>query len=100
MRHDHPEHSEPEVELMERGGLPQARVARGKAWDLVDYLANQRVQVTYSFEAERLLVNFHHMTLDSARQCIQDWEAASQREAAQHAAPSDHAKQWMVGSRH
>jgi len=92
-----PEH---DVELTERGGVPQARVTRENAWDLVDYLANQRVQVTYSFEAERLLVNFHHMTLDCARQLIHDWERCAEREAAQHAAPPDRANQWLVGSRH
>jgi hypothetical protein len=90
------------VQLMERGGVPQARVDSGCAWDLVDYLANQRVQVTYSFEAERLLVNFHHMNFDTARDLLDTWQHAAERDAAEHAQAHhpDHADQWLVGNRH
>jgi hypothetical protein len=88
-----------DVELMERDGLPQARVSRNKAWDLVDYLAQQRVHVTYSFESERLLVNFHHMTMDAARHLINTWQHATEREAVQHAALPKH-DQWLVGTRY
>jgi hypothetical protein len=94
-------HVEIEVELTERGGVPQARVSREKAWDLVDYLANQRVQVTYSFEAERLLVNFHHMSVQSARELLDHWQQAAEREASQlaHSSHQDHADQWLVGAK-
>jgi hypothetical protein len=76
-------HLEFALELLERDGRPQVRVPAGKAWDLVEYLAQQRVQVTYSFEAGRLLVRFTHMSLDRVRELLEDWQHAAERELAE-----------------
>lgn len=87
------------IELASHAGLPQARVPAENAWDLVDYLAQQRVQVTYSFEADRLIVNFHHMGIENARCILESWQHSSEREMADiENHPSN--DQWLVGRRH
>jgi hypothetical protein len=88
-----------DVGLLDREGMPQAHVPAARAWDLVDYLAQQRVQVTYSFEAERLVVNFHHMSMDSARDILDVWQHTGDHENAEHG-PLPSSDRWVVGTRH
>ena len=72
-----------EIELELSGSQePIARVPCDAAWDLIEYLANQRVHVQYSFEESRVVVRFPHLSLASASQLLEMWKLSGVREDA------------------
>jgi hypothetical protein len=56
-----------------------AHVPGDAAWDLVEYLANQRVHVQYSFEASHVVVRFPHANMASAAELLERWSQESAR---------------------
>ena len=70
-----------ELELSEKQE-PVARVPCDAAWDLVEYLANQRAHVQYSFEESRVIVRFLHTSLATASQLLEMWRQSGMREEA------------------
>jgi hypothetical protein len=87
-----------QVVLAEETGMPTVRVSRELAWDLVEYLATQRVHVTYSFESERLVVCFDHMELAGAQLVVDCWRNSRRPQAATEGNAVSHANQWLVGT--
>jgi len=61
---------------------PVARIPCDSAWDLIEYLANQRAHVQYSFEESRVIVRFPHTSLATASQLLEMWRMSSVREEA------------------
>jgi len=70
-----------ELELSEKQE-PVARIPCDAAWDLVEYLANQRAHVQYSFEESRVIVRFPHTSLATASQLLEMWRQSGMREEA------------------
>jgi hypothetical protein len=75
-----------EIELNMEGQEPVARVPCDAAWDLVEYLANERVHVQYSFEESRVVVRFHHLSLAAVQQLLDRWCTSGHYEDAYRAA--------------
>lgn len=67
-----------QVELSE-SGLPQALIPNEQMWELVEYLAFQRTQVTYSYRAEHFIVSFPSMDIEAAQEMLDDWALCSAR---------------------
>jgi len=61
---------------------PVARVPCDAAWDLIEFLANQRAHVQYSFQETRVVVRFHHMSMEAAKQLLEMWSRSGEREEA------------------
>jgi len=53
--------------------FPWAVVPNRWIWDLVEFLALQRTQVTYTYSAEEFIVSFPRMELDQVQQLLTQW---------------------------
>jgi hypothetical protein len=68
-------HQTIEIRMAEKTGIPYALVPEDAMWSLVEYLAVQRVQVSYSYQDGRFSVCFPHLTAEPAQQLLDDWHA-------------------------
>jgi hypothetical protein len=59
---------------------PQATVPNSYVWDLVEYLAIQRVMVTYTYSDDGFVVTFLHMDRDAAQKLLDEWATSYFRE--------------------
>ena len=52
---------------------PKAYIPSDVAWDLVEYLSNQRVPATYSYEEFHVIVSFGYMDLQAVCALLDKW---------------------------
>jgi hypothetical protein len=62
-----------EIQPAQNETCPQAAVPNEYVWDLVEYLALQRVMATYVYLADRFVVTFLHMDHDAAERLLEEW---------------------------
>ncbi len=62
-----------EVWVSERSGLAYTRVPGHIMWELVEYLAAQRVEVLYGYTADGFSVTFPRMNERAAQQLLDTW---------------------------
>ena len=68
-----------ELQQSEKGD-PVVRVPGDVAWDLVEYLSNQRIHAVYSFEESRVVVRLDHITMSTAADLLDVWMRSEQRD--------------------
>jgi hypothetical protein len=61
------------VWVSERTGLAFTRVPGHSMWELVEYLAAQRVNVSYGYSTEGFTVTFQRMSMLSAQRLLDAW---------------------------
>ena len=84
------------IELTDEAGIPVARVPHELAWDLVDYLSNQRLCVTYRYQESHVVAYFHHTDRAIVQKLLDSWSlAAPAPSAATQRMP--HLDRWLVG---
>ena len=84
------------IELTDEAGIPVARVPHELAWDLVDYLSNQRLAVTYRYQEAHVIAYFHHSDRASVQKLLDSWSLATPAATAPpHRMP--HLDRWLVG---
>jgi hypothetical protein len=86
-----------DIKLEMSDGKPVVRVPGEVAWDLVEYLSNQRIHVMYSFEEARVVVRFNHIDMRTAADLLDTWIHAEQREEALRSRPREAAA--LAGAR-
>jgi hypothetical protein len=59
---------------------PQATVPSNYVWELVEYLAIQRVMATYTYSDDGFVVTFLHMDRDAAQRLLDEWARSFLRE--------------------
>jgi hypothetical protein len=69
-----------EIEPAQNETCPRAAVSNNDVWDLVEYLAIQRVMVTYTYSADRFIVTFPHLDHEAACRLLDEWEESYLRE--------------------
>ena len=78
-----------EVRISERTGRPFTCVPGDAMWELVEYLAAQRVEVLYGYTADGFTVTFQRMGPSAAQRLLDAWAAADIFDAAYQEALSE-----------
>jgi hypothetical protein len=63
-------------------GLPMVQVPSQMLWDMVEYLAEQRLAVHYSYAGDNFEVRFLRMNVAAVRQTLNDWSGVHAQIAA------------------
>ena len=75
-------HENLQVRVSEINQLPYALVPRGAMWSLVEFLAFQRIRVTYSYFPSYFTVTFLNMSVEAAQQVLDDWGRMEEKASA------------------